>query len=49
MDARPMSGVPAAAVVHRGPSVRVTRGKETVEVPVAPMPRIVPVGPMGVF
>jgi pilus assembly protein CpaB len=49
MDARPMSGAPAAAVVHRGPSVRVTRGKETVEVPVAPMPRIVPVGPMGVF
>jgi pilus assembly protein CpaB len=48
MDGHPAVGVPAAAV-HRGPSVRVTRGKETVEVPVAPMPRIVPVGPMGVF
>jgi len=36
-------------VIHSGPSVRVTRGKETVEVPVAPMPTIVPVGPMGVF
>ena len=35
--------------VPRGPTVRVTRGKETVEVPLAPMPRLVPVGPMGVF
>jgi pilus assembly protein CpaB len=39
----------APAVVHAGPTVRVTRGKETIEVPVAPVPRIVPVGPMGVL
>jgi pilus assembly protein CpaB len=39
----------AAPMVQRGPSVRVTRGKETIEVPVAPIPRVVPVGPMGVF
>lgn len=37
------------APAPRGSAVRVTRGKETVEVPVAPMPTIVPVGPMGVF
>jgi pilus assembly protein CpaB len=36
-------------MVHHGQSVRITRGKDTVEVPVAPMPRIVPIGPMGVF
>jgi len=42
-------GVAAGPVIHRGPTVRVTRGKETIEVPVAPIPRIVPVGPMGVF
>jgi len=42
-------GVSAGPVVRRGPTVRVTRGKETIEVPVAPIPRIVPVGPMGVF
>ena len=39
----------APVVVRAGPSVRVTRGKETIEVPVAPVPRIVPVGPAGVF
>ena len=47
-------GVPSSGVVavHRGPMVRVTRGKETVEVPVAPVPTLptnIPVGPMGVF
>jgi pilus assembly protein CpaB len=44
----PSTGVAAAP---RGPMVRVTRGKETVEVPVAPVPTMpaVPVGPMGVF
>ncbi len=45
----PAPGVAAGPVVHRGPMVRVTRGKETVEVPVAPIPRVVPVGPMGAF
>jgi len=51
--ARPaMPGAPAQAGgvnVHRGSTVRVTRGKDTVEVPVAPIPTIVPVGPMGTF
>jgi pilus assembly protein CpaB len=53
--ARPAApGVPSteAAAIHRGPMVRVTRGKETVEVPVAPVPAIptnIPVGPMGAF
>jgi pilus assembly protein CpaB len=53
--ARPAApGVPSsgAVAVHRGPMVRVTRGKDTVEVPVAPIPAIptnIPVGPMGVF
>ncbi len=50
--AGPAPAGPAAAggpIVHHGGSVRVTRGKDTVEVPVAPMPTIVPVGPMGVF
>ena len=53
--ARPAApGVPSSGVVaiHRGPTVRVTRGKETVEVPVAPVPTMptnIPVGPMGVF
>jgi len=42
-------GVAAGPVVHHGPTVRVTRGKETIEVPVAPIPRIVPIGPMGVL
>jgi pilus assembly protein CpaB len=42
-------GVSAGPVIHHGPTVRVTRGKDTVEVPVAPIPRIVPVGPMGVL
>lgn len=45
----PTPGAPAGIAVHHGQSVRITRGKETVEVPVAPMPRIVPIGPMGVF
>ena len=45
----PTPGAPAAIMVHHGQSVRITRGKDTVEVPVAPMPRIVPIGPMGVF
>ncbi len=39
----------AAPVIRSGPVVRVTRGKDTIEVPVAPMTRIVPVGPMGMF
>jgi len=53
--ARPAApGVPSsgAIAIHRGPMVRVTRGKETVEVPVAlvpTMPTNIPVGPMGVF
>ena len=53
--ARPAGpGVPSsgAIAIHRGPMVRVTRGKETVEVPVAPVPMMptnIPVGPMGVF
>lgn len=53
--ARPAApGVPSSGTVavHRGPMVRVTRGKETVEVPVAPIPTMptnIPVGPMGVF
>jgi len=47
-------GVPSSGAVsiQKGPMVRVTRGKETVEVPVAPVPSIptnIPVGPMGVF
>lgn len=42
-------GVAAGPVMRRGPTVRVTRGKDTIEVPVAPIPQIVPVGPMGVF
>jgi pilus assembly protein CpaB len=46
-------GGPSAAVAApRGPVVRVTRGKETVVVPVAPIPTMptnIPVGPMGVF
>jgi pilus assembly protein CpaB len=46
--AHPTPGGPVM-VFHRGPMVRVTRGKESVEVPVTPMPTIVPVGPMGVF
>lgn len=45
----PAPGVASSMAVHRGPTVRVTRGKDTIEVPVAPMPNVVPVGPMGVF
>lgn len=40
---------PLVVQVPHGPVVRVTRGKETIEVPVAPVPQIVPVGPMGLF
>ena len=51
--ARPAApGVPSTGTVHRESTVRVTRGKETVEVPVAPVPTMptnIPVGPMGVF
>ncbi len=46
----PRMGGPAASapvVVRMGPAVRVTRGKETIEVPVASAPKPVPVGPLG--
>ncbi len=47
--AHPAAAPVAPGEVHHGPVVRVTRGKETVDVPVASMPSSLPNIPLGVY